>query len=224
MFSDYRDNLQFLHKQVNPKIYLEIGVETGRSLILANDDTLAIGVDPQPMIQVPLKSRTFVFKKTSDDFFKNDANQILDGSTIDLAFIDGMHLFEFVLRDFINVEKYSSKNSIITVHDILPKSELTASRVRETGFWTGDVYKFVLILKKYRPDLKMFNSNIAPAGLAIIGNLNPESKILEEKYDAIVDEFMNFSYDELEKDKENMLSIEADSKFIDCIQSFIVNF
>ena len=70
----------------------------------------------------------------------------------------------------------------------------------------------------------MFNSNIAPAGLAVIGNLDPTSKILEENYDAIVDEFMSFKYDELEKDKENMLLIEDDSKFIDSIQSFIVNF
>ena len=35
----------------------------------------------------------------------------LGGLPIDLAIIDGMHQFEFALRDFINIEKHSSPQS-----------------------------------------------------------------------------------------------------------------
>jgi hypothetical protein len=45
-----------------------------------------------------------------------------------------LHWFEFALRDFINVEKNANKKSIIAVHDILPKDEITSRRNRETGF------------------------------------------------------------------------------------------
>ena len=118
MFRDYRDNLEFLHQVLNPKVYLEIGVETGRSLILAQDDTCAIGVDPAPIVMHPLTGNKTVYKMTSDDFFAQKVDDVLQGRKIDLAFIDGMHNFEFVLRDFINVEKHSRHNSIITVHDV----------------------------------------------------------------------------------------------------------
>jgi hypothetical protein len=40
--------------------------------------------------------------------------------TIDRAFIDGMHCFEFVLRDFINTERYMSWTSVIVFNDVLP--------------------------------------------------------------------------------------------------------
>ena len=144
MFLDYRDNLSYLHDYVKPEVYVEIGVETGRSLMLAKAP-LSIGIDPEPKINVELSENIQVFKMTSDDFFKNEAKKTLNGKKIDLAFIDGLHWFEFALRDFINVEKNANKKSIIAVHDILPMDEITSRRNRETGFWTGDVYKFVLI-------------------------------------------------------------------------------
>ena len=56
----------------------------------------------------------------------------LGGKTLDLAFIDGMHHFEFALRDFINVEKYCSADSIILIHDVYP-IDATERRSR-TGF------------------------------------------------------------------------------------------
>ena len=173
MFNDYRDNLSFIHKNFNPNTYLEIGVETGRSLMLANEDCLSIGVDPRPVLFFPLTNNTQVFNLTSDNFFETEINKVLENKKIDFAFIDGMHNFEYALRDFINTEKHANPNSIIAIHDILPMDELTSRRIRETGFWTGDIYKLVLILKEYRPDLKIYNSDIPPAGLAIVTNLDP---------------------------------------------------
>lgn len=213
MFLDYRDNLLYLHNLVKPEVYVEIGVETGRSLMLAKDTSLAIGVDPEPKISVELSKNIQVFKMTSDDFFKNEAEKTLNGKKIDLAFIDGLHWFEFALRDFINVEKNANKKTIITVHDILPKDEITSRRNRETGFWTGDVYKFVLILRKYRPDLKIFNSDIAPAGLSIITNLDPQSTILEDNYEQIYQDYINYDFANIEANKLEKLNIKRDAYY-----------
>ena len=96
--------------------------------------------------------------------------------------------------------------------------ELTSRRVRETGFWTGDVFKFVLILKKYRPDLEFYNSDIPPAGLAIISNLDPNSTVLIDNYDSIVKEFMDFSYEKLEANKREILSINKDEGYKNYIE------
>lgn len=49
----------------------------------------------------------------------------------------------------------------------------------------------VLILKKYRPDLKIFTVATQPTGLTIVTNLNSHSKILSEHYDDIIREYMN---------------------------------
>ena len=36
---------------------------------------------------------------------------------MDLAFIDGLHLFEFSLRDFMNVEKLAHPGSVVVFDD-----------------------------------------------------------------------------------------------------------
>ena len=77
----------------------------------------------------------------------------LGGKTVDLAFIDGMHQFEFALRDFINVEKLCSPDSVILIHDVYPIDATSAARERISWFWSGDIWRLILMLKKYRPDL-----------------------------------------------------------------------
>ena len=48
---------------------------------------------------------THIYPVTSDEFFaQEDVGRILGGLPLDLAFIDGLHLFEQVIADFINVE------------------------------------------------------------------------------------------------------------------------
>ena len=43
-------------------------------------------------------------------------------AAVRLAFIDGMHLFEFALRDFINTERHCSPKAVIVFDDILPRN------------------------------------------------------------------------------------------------------
>jgi hypothetical protein len=69
--------------------------------------------------------------------------------------------------------------------------EITARRERKTDFWSGDVWKVVLILKKYKPDLKIFTVATQPTGLTIVTNLDSHSRILSEHYDDIIREYMN---------------------------------
>ncbi len=192
----YYNDLEYIHRKLKPKKYIEIGVRNGVSIVMANKKTSCIGIDPVPDIKVKLTPKTTIYSLTSDEFFEQNPVGSELTKNIDFAFIDGMHLFEFVLRDFINTEKCCHKNSIILLHDTMPKDEITSRRDRCTDFWTGDVFKMILILKKYRPDLVIYNLNSEPSGLAVVKNLDPTSKVLEENYDEILKEYTDFAYTE----------------------------
>jgi hypothetical protein len=131
---------------------------------------------------------------TSDDFFaRADLKAEFSGASIDLAFIDGLHLFEQSLRDFINVERHCGPRSVVLVHDCLPLDPISAARERAAAFWTGDVWKTVAILKRWRPDLEIRTVATWPSGLAVITRLDPASRVLDENYEAIVAQFMDMA-------------------------------
>ncbi|WP_035244631.1 glycosyltransferase [Desulfonatronovibrio hydrogenovorans] len=178
--------LLHVHENLCPKLYLEIGVQKGKSLKLAKCP--AIGIDPMPQIETDIPEHAQVIAMTSDDFFKENPGKHIK-QLPDLAFIDGMHLFEFVLRDFINVERLSAKHSVIVVDDIFPGHPAQAERKRRTRNWTGDVWKLYTVLQKFRPELTLIPINVSPTGVLIITNLQPESNILSEKYDDIVKQY-----------------------------------
>jgi len=183
----YIETLKKLHETINPQLYIEIGVRNGNSLVLSNCKT--IGIDPMPAEGIILKDNQDLFKVTSDDFFEFYAKDILNNKRLDLAFIDGMHLFEFVLRDFINIEKYSKPTSVIVIDDIYPSHYKQANRKRISRVWTGDVWKIKACLEKYRPDLNIISLDTSPTGLLIITGLKPNNTILEQRYNPIVREF-----------------------------------
>ena len=78
-----------------------------------------------------------------------------DWQPVSFAFIDGMHLFENALQDFINVELWSNEASIIAIDDVFPRSQEEAKRERETKKWCGDVWRVLACLAETRPDLIM---------------------------------------------------------------------
>lgn len=196
--------LSHLHKKINPKTYLEIGVNQGNSIVQVQAETNAIGIDPFDSIMYKLPKNIKIYFETSDAFFERpDISEILNNKKIDLAFIDGMHLFEYVLRDFINVEKLVHKNTIIALHDCIPSDSYMTTREFHSGSWTGDVFKMIMVLKKYRPDLKIYNFN----SLCVVINVNPQNKVLQENYDRIVDEYMNIAFDDIAANKEEILSV-----------------
>ena len=98
----YLTALAQLHETLTPASYVEIGCREGRSLTLARCPALAI--DPDFEIRADLHAPTRIFRLTSDDFFaRHDLGELLGGK-VDLAFVDGMHRAEFVLRDILNLE------------------------------------------------------------------------------------------------------------------------
>jgi hypothetical protein len=205
--SDYYQVLSFVHNYLVPDNYLETGVSDGSSLLFVKERTKAIGIDPAPDIEWPLKDNMRVFQMTSDDFFASDllAHE-LGNKPIQMAFIDGMHLFEFALRDFINIEARSSRHAVVMFHDCFPLDEITSLRDRMTLFWTGDVWKIIICLKKYRPDLKVSVVKTSPSGLGFVTGLDPDNKVLLENYEKIVSEFEDFDFDYLSRKKDQKLN------------------
>ena len=122
---------------------------------------------------------------------------MLDGDPVGFGFIDGLHTFEQALKDFINVEAHVARNSLILLHDTIPLDERTQNRVATTGFYTGDVWKIVPCLKRYRPDLRIVTIAAAPTGLTAITGLDPGSRVLADRYDEAVADFIGMPYAEV---------------------------
>ena len=173
-----------LHRVFRPRTYVEIGVFKGDSL--ARSRTKSIGVDPTFAITAELNCDVRLFRMTSDDFFaRPDPFAHFDGVPVDLAYIDGMHLSEFALRDFMNVEKHMARTGVVTLDDMLPRNPLEAARTRRTGQWAGDVYKLHRVLETYRPDLTLMPVNVHPTGTYLVFGLDPDSTVLDDHYDEI---------------------------------------
>ncbi len=194
----YLTCLKQVHAAVQPNLYFEIGIDTGNSLSLAKCPS--VGVDPAFMLSATLDQPTRIFRQTSDDFFADATRckQVV-GDGIDLAFIDGMHLAEFVLRDFIETEKWMQPGGVILFDDVLPEQMEMLERQRRFAAWTGDVYKIVPVLRKYRPDLtvSVFETFIGPyrKGLAMITGADPENRVLEQMYPQIAADLAAGAFD-----------------------------
>ena len=145
--------------------------------------------------------------KSDDYFFQRNVREDLGGLPIDLAFIDGLHHFEFALRDFINIERHCTPDSTVLVHDWYPLNRHTAERAHLSEFFSGDVWRLALTLKKYRPELTIATVGAAPTGLGVVRGLDPASTVLEQRYDAIVAEFMALDYSVLDQDKAGLLNL-----------------
>jgi len=201
--------LRGLHKASANRNYLEIGVNDGRSLTFSRVPSIAI--DPAFKVVSEIRCDVHLAKATSDDFFARDNPlQHLKGGrhplrnivrnrspfgywkdvTLDLAFIDGMHLFEYALRDFINVEKYADWASVIVFDDMLPRNVDEAARDRHTNAWTGDVYKVIEVLNRYRPDLVTVLVDTEPTGQLVVFGADPTNTVLKDKYDEIIAEYV----------------------------------
>jgi hypothetical protein len=181
----YLDFLKGLHDVLEPPTYLEIGIRHGDSLALARSPS--VGVDPAFELRVELPEHTTLFRETSDEYFDRPAPlEPFQGRPAALSFIDGMHLVEYALRDFINVERHSDWSSVVVFDDIFPGSGEIAARKRQTRQWTGDVYKILGILARHRPDLTCLRVDTEPTGLLLVLGLDPENRTLDRRYDEIL--------------------------------------
>lgn len=174
--TDYLDRLKSIQDARRPASYLEIGVHDGRSLALAGSDTTAVGIDPAPELSTELPPNARVVEMTSDAFFAGqDVLAPFGGQRIDLVFVDGMHLFEFALRDVANAMIHAAPDALILLHDTLPWNAMMAQRTRETQAWTGDVWKIGACLHRVVPTARVVTLDVAPTGLTAITGFAPEA-------------------------------------------------
>ena len=185
-----------------PTTYLEVGTRDGSSLA-AFPGCDAICIDPimRPKPVALDRRSTFCFQMTSDRFFAETDVFAFFPRGIDIAFLDGMHRFEYLLRDFINTEPYCHPRSLVIVHDCFPTRTDLAGRISKGGAWAGDVWKLLPILKELRPDLKLTRLDCPPTGLLAVQSLDSDSTVLGDNYQDAVREYGELSLDDYGMDR-----------------------
>jgi capsular polysaccharide biosynthesis protein/SAM-dependent methyltransferase len=205
MYPDHQGELHLtvlgrLHLALRPRTYLELGTQDGAALRLA--DCRSVAIDPWMLLDqnaFGARPGLSLFRMSSDAFFDGPDPAKLLGGPIDLAFLNGpRHHFEIILRDFINVERHATPRSVVLIHNVVPPDIYITSRdrlddfrrVRSThpAWWTGDVWKVVGVLQKYRPDLTIDIFDTSPTGLAMVRGLDPASTTLSQHYRRILQE------------------------------------
>lgn len=220
---NYYDFFVQFHRKYDPASYLEIGVNKGKSIARAN--CASVGIDPEFILNSEIlgkKPFLFLAQMTSDNFFDRFDLFTFFPKGVDVAFLDGMHLFEYLLRDFMNAEKYAHRDSVYFMHDCLPINYEMAERVRNRAsridqeygsHWTGDVWKLYPILREFRPDLEITVLDCPPTGLTMIRNMDPRNTVLRDNYDEIVARYMDapFGEQELAKLRADMSIVSAEA-------------
>jgi hypothetical protein len=157
--------------------YLEIGVETGATLLQVAVEQRT-GVDPSFSFDWQLhhgRDGLQLHPCTSDAFFAD-----LEPSTrYDLIFLDGLHTFEQTYRDVLHALRHSHPGTVILIDDTFPCDAFSACRDQHdclslraqfTGIsdrrWHGDTYKVVPLLALFQYDLRL---------LTLIDGGNPQT-------------------------------------------------
>ena len=211
-----------LMKQRNLRDYLEIGVHTGY-IFFRIKSTFKVAVDPgfefgsmgtwNKAFNFPYNLYNKYFEITSDDFFLKHAKDVFKQTKPDIIFIDGMHEYQFALRDIENTLQYMPDNGVIVVHDCNPKSKEAGSSFKEFsenaygGFWNGDVWKAILHLRCMRKDVNVFVLD-CDHGLGIITKKTPESTLPFTQAD-----IEKFDYDDFAKNREQWLNLKRPEYF-----------
>ncbi len=131
------DVINFIADKINAKYYLEIGIQGG--VCFQNIKVpFKLWVDPSPAFK-----NTSIVEDISDNFF---ARAIKEKMRFDLIFIDGLHTYEQVKRDFENALKVLNKWWVIIFHDMNPTDAERARSFADGGLWNGDCYKLAIDL------------------------------------------------------------------------------
>lgn len=162
--------------------YLEIGVETGRTLLNV-DMPSKDGVDPSFKFDTSRFASPDVrfFPQTSDAFWTSG-----EGRTYDIIMIDGLHTFEQTFRDLICSMRFSHQQTVWLIDDTLPSDVFSAIpdqarclRERQklgnqNRAWHGDVYKIVPAIHDFIPvfDYATIVNSGNPQTLAWFANRN----------------------------------------------------
>lgn len=149
---------RFLKLYEDPR-YLEVGVDEGTTFF-AVDARQKVAVDPAFKFPIPdavgLLADVEFHPVESDLYFEKSAS-----GQFDIIFLDGLHTFEQIVKDFTNALAYIKPNGIIIIDDVIPSSyyasmpdlDRSLQFRRRLGFsdwdWMGDVYKIVYLIESF---------------------------------------------------------------------------
>jgi hypothetical protein len=205
---DYLVWLERLNCAFAPETVIQIGLHEAGLLALLQPPTIAIGIDPAPVLTGPLKTETHIFAKSSDEFFtQGGPENVLADRALSVGFIKGPQLYEQALRNFMYLESCCGPRSAILFQDTVPLNLRTQTRTRNTQFYTGDVWKLVLCLKHYCPDLDIFTIATPPTGLTVVTGLDRTSRVFTENYEEAVTRYIHTPFSAIENTLDTMLNV-----------------
>ncbi|CAH0280820.1 class I SAM-dependent methyltransferase [Roseomonas sp. CECT 9278] len=151
-----------LAARLGARRYLEIGVQKGHTFRTVTIEQ-RVGVDPRFQFDTAAVANetTTLHAMTSDRFFAEAAGT----RPFDIVFIDGLHVFEQVVRDLTNAVAWTGWDSAILIDDTIPIDvysalpvQRDAIRMRQQaggrgGQWHGDVFKIAFLIHDFFPFL-----------------------------------------------------------------------
>lgn len=207
IIEDRSSIIQKIIEQIEAEVYLEIGIYDGW--------TFRRIVAPQK-IGIDINLRHYVncdcHEISSDDFFKQQDYWFskLSYKGYDVVFIDGFHSYEQSLKDFQNSLRYLNSGGIIILHDCNPASEANSLDFLHTG----TVWKTIVNIRSNYNDLNVFVLD-CDEGLGIIRRGEPNGMLSYS-----LEEIQNFSYNDLEKNRNMMLNLKNLAYFNEIIKKW----
>ena len=192
------DIINSIASKIKASDYLEIGVYDGycfERVMIPNKDA----VDPDS----PFRHTNF--RMTSDKFF----DYLNPKKGYDIIFIDGLHVHEQSLRDFINSEKHLNPGGFIIFHDTNPPTKSHATDECKSGDWNGSVYKTIITLRSEWPNLNIFTVD-TDWGVTVVTKGWQKRMILN------LERCLNYDFfDENRKEILNLISVDEFREWIE---------
>tara|TARA_B100001059_G_scaffold221368_1_gene244251 strand:- start:9 stop:680 length:672 start_codon:yes stop_codon:yes gene_type:complete len=174
--------------------YLEIGCFKDETFNQINIKK-KIGVDPVSGGNL---------RMTSDQFFRENKEKF------DLIFIDGLHVYEQVIKDIFNSIKVLKENGIILVHDCLPRKLWYQTPTRMSDTWNGDVWKAIVECRTLE-NIDTYTC-LADEGIGVI-KVQKNNNLLNLN----LSNFKNLKYKEYYTNRESLMNIISVEKLINQI-------
>ena len=206
-------------ESLQAEIYLEIGVAKGATFLRQPMPPLKLRIGVSPDVnQAKLidfsDTRNCMHAVLSDEFFRL-WQAPLRRTGVDVAFIDGNHVWEQVERDVLHTLEHLTNDGAIVLHDGSPLTCMMATPALSHGHfrkehpgesaWTGDVWKAVVCLRSLSEfkHINVFTLNIT-TGLTIVTRGERETSLPFSR-----EQIKKFTYNDLDKNREQWLNMKS---------------